>query len=125
LIKMPRHEETDVNVGRVFGVAAGLAALTAAAFVIVWLLFLYLDRREAAGTAAAPPLAEGQGLRQPPEPRLQTAPRADLRTFRAQEDALLDTYQWADKSAGTVRIPISEAMKLVVQRGLPAREVKP
>jgi hypothetical protein len=122
---MSRHEESDVNINRVFGVAAGLATLTAAACVIVWLLFLYLDRREAASAAGGSPVAEGQGLRQPPEPRLQTAPRTDLREFRTREDALLDSYQWADKSAGTVRIPITEAMKLVVQRGLPAREVKP
>ena len=122
---MSRHEETDVNINRVFGVAAGLAGLTAAACVIVWLFFVYFDRREAASAAAAPPVAEGQGLRQPPEPRLQISPRADLLTFRAAEDAVLDGYQWADKTAGTVRIPISEAMKLVVQRGLPAREVKP
>jgi hypothetical protein len=122
---MSRHEETDVNINRVFGVAAGLAGLTAAACVVVWLFFLYFDRREAASAAAAPPVAKGQGLRQPPEPRLQTSPRTDLRTFRAAEDAVLDGYHWADKTAGTVRIPISEAMKLVVQRGLPAREVKP
>lgn len=122
---MARHEETDVNINRVFGVAAGLAALTAIAGLIVWLLFVYLDRREATSATTARPVAEGQGLRQPPEPRLQTAPRADLRAFRTQEDQVLDTYQWADKSAGTVRIPISEAMKLVVQRGLPAREAKP
>jgi len=122
---MSRHEETDVNVNRVFAVAAGLAALTAAACLVVWLVFIYFDRRESASAAFAPPLAEGQGLRQPPEPRLQTTPRSDLRAFRTHEDALLDSYQWADKGAGTVRIPISEAMKLVVQRGLPAREAKP
>jgi len=122
---MSRHEESDVNINRVFAVAAGLAALTAAACVVVWLVFIYLDRREAASAASAPPVAEGQGLRQPPEPRLQTAPRSDLRAFRTQEDALLDGYQWVDKGAGTVRIPIGEAMKLVVQRGLPAREAKP
>jgi hypothetical protein len=119
---MSRHEETDVNINRVFGVAAGLAGVTAAAFVIVWLLFLYLDRREAASAASEAPVVEGQGLRQPPEPRLQISPRTDLLTFRAAEDAVLDGYQWADKTAGTIRISISEAMKLVVRRGLPARE---
>jgi len=63
---MSRHEETDVNVNRVFAVAAGLAALTAAACLVVWLVFIYFDRRESASAAFAPPLAEGQGLRQPP-----------------------------------------------------------
>src|SRR5262249_41523945 len=65
--------------------------------------------------------------RLPPEPRLQPeppewrTPREDLRDFRRQEDETLNTYGWADKNAGAVRIPISEAMKLTVQRGLPAR----
>jgi hypothetical protein len=119
---MSRHEETDVNVGAVFGFAAGLAALTAVAFVVVWLFFEYFDRREMSNSRPMYPVAEGQGLRLPPGPRLQTAPRADLQEFRAREDALLDSYQWTDKSAGTVRIPITEAMKIVVQRGMPARE---
>jgi hypothetical protein len=119
---MSRHEESDVNVGAVFGFGAGLAALTAVVFVVVWLVFVFLDRRERSIEAPAYPLAEGQGLRLPPEPRLQTAPRTDLREFRSREDALLDSYQWVDKASGVVRIPVSEAMKLVVQRGLPSRE---
>jgi len=121
---MQRHEESDINVNRVFEVGAGLAAVTAVVFVVVWLFFVYFDRRETSSTAPAHPVAEGQGLRLPPEPRLQTTPRADLREFRSREDALLDSYQWADKAAGVVRIPIGEAMKLVVQRGLPAREAQ-
>ena len=52
-------------------------------------------------------------------------PRQDLRDLRAQEDELLNSYSWADKDAGTVRIPISEAMKLVVERGFPVQEPKP
>lgn len=122
---MSRHEETDVNINLVFGVGGGLAALTALVFVVVWLFFGYFDRREASSGMSAPPLAAGQGLRLPPEPRLQTSPRTDLREFLAQEDALLDTYEWTDKAAGTLRIPIAEAMKLVVERGLPAREARP
>lgn len=122
---MSRHEESDVNVGAVFGVGAGLTAITVAAFVIVWLFFVYFDRREMSNTTAAYPVAEGQGLRLPPEPRLQTTPRKDLREFRSSEDTLLDSYQWGDKASGIVRIPVTEAMKLVVERGLPAREAKP
>ena len=57
----------------------------------------------------------------PPEPRLQTNPREDLRELRAKEDELLGSYGWVDKNAGVVRIPIEDAMKLTVERGLPAR----
>jgi hypothetical protein len=67
------------------------------------------------------PLAVGEGNRLPPEPRLQTNPREDLRDLRAKEDAILESYGWVDRNAGVVRIPIDEAMKLTVQRGLPSR----
>ena len=68
------------------------------------------------------PLAADQQTRLPPEPRLQTNPREDLRLLREQEDAILKSYGWVDRPAGVVRIPIEEAMKLTVQRGLPARQ---
>ena len=35
---------------------------------------------------------------------------------------MLDSYGWVDKNAGIVRIPIDEAMKLTLQRGLPTRQ---
>ena len=116
------HETTDVDIR---GIVAFAAALFVAAVVIhffVWLLFAYFSAREAARVAPEYPLAAGQETRLPPEPRLQTNPRQDLADLRAQEDAVLNSYGWVDKNAGVVRIPISEAMKLVVQRGLPARE---
>ena len=39
----------------------------------------------------------------------------------AAEDATLKSYQWVDRNAGVVRIPIDEAIKLTLQRGLPSR----
>jgi hypothetical protein len=45
--------------------------------------------------------------------------------FRRQEDAVLSGYGWVDKNAGTVRIPIEEAMRLTVERGLPSRADAP
>ena len=57
-----------------------------------------------------------------PEPRLQAEPRRELRQFREQEDHWLGTYGWTDKSAGLIRVPIEQAMELLLQRGLPVRE---
>ena len=68
------------------------------------------------------PLAATQENRVPPGPRLQTNPRDDMRELRARDEEILTSYGWVDKNAGIVRIPIDEAMKLVVQRGLPARQ---
>jgi hypothetical protein len=116
------HETTDVNIRGIFTFAAGLFSAAVVIHFFVWLLFAYFSTREAARVAPEYPLAAGQQTRLPPEPRLQTNPRQDLADLRAQEDAVLNSYGWVDRNAGVVRIPISEAMKLMVERGLPARE---
>ena len=67
------------------------------------------------------PLAATEEQRVPPVPRLQQFPRNELYTFRNEERDRLETYGWESKAAGTVHIPIEEAMKLMVERGLPAQ----
>jgi hypothetical protein len=115
------HEESDVDIGAIFKVATGLMILAAAIHVVVWLVFVYFNGREATNPRAQYPLAAGHELRLPPAPRLQVTPRQDLRDLRAREDQILNGYQWVDRSAGIVRIPIAEAMKLTVERGFPVR----
>ena len=115
------HEGSDVNVRAILGFGAGLLVAAVLIHFIVWLLFLYLSGRDATRDAADYPLAAGQATRVPPEPRLQTTPREDLRALRAREEEILSSYGWVDKTTGIVRIPIDEAMKLTLQRGLPAR----
>lgn len=56
---------------------------------------------------------------EPPPPRLQIYPAADLARFRADEENKLNTYYWIDKQKGIVHIPISQAMKEVAQKGIP------
>jgi len=57
-----------------------------------------------------------------PEPQLETNERTELNTIRLGEEETLSTYDYVDKSAGIVRIPIDRAMDLIVQRGLPVRQ---
>jgi hypothetical protein len=90
--------------------------------LVVWVLFKYFDAREARRVVPEYPLAATQEKREPPEPKLQVNPREDLEELRRQEDQILNSAGWVDKNAGIVRIPIEEAMKLVVQRGLPSRQ---
>ena len=118
------HEGSDVNVRAILGFAAGLIVAAALIHFIVWLLFLYLSGTETTRDTPDFPLAAGQATRVPPEPRLQATPREDLRALRAREEEILRSYGWVDKTAGVVRIPIDEAMKLTLQRGLPARAGK-
>jgi hypothetical protein len=116
------HETSDINLRGVLVFALGLLITGIIIHLLVWLLFLYFAGRAAAATETQYPLARGHGDRLPPEPRLQTNPREDLRDLRANEDKILNSYGWVDKNTGTVRIPVSEAMKLAVERGLPARQ---
>jgi hypothetical protein len=57
----------------------------------------------------------------PPEPRLQVLPAADLQRALATDQEKLAGYDWVEPNAGVVRIPIERAMELVVERGLPVR----
>ncbi len=55
-----------------------------------------------------------------PNPRLQTDDgNMDVAEMHAREDMLLNHYSWADEKKQTVRIPITLAMQLIAQKGLP------
>lgn len=57
----------------------------------------------------------------PPPPRPEAIPGQTLQSVRATEAALLNTYEWIDRDAGIVRLPIDRAMDLIVRRGLPVQ----
>lgn len=55
-----------------------------------------------------------------PEPRLQLDDGyQEIADMHAREDLLLNNYSWIDRSKGTVRIPIDQAILIIAQRGLP------
>ena len=112
------YEKEDADTRMVIraGILLALAALVASALVLF--LFRWLAEREAKGDAPPPPMAAGlDPNRVPPAPRLQTLPTQDLDAARAEEERTLTTYGWVDEHAGTVRIPIAEAMRLLAERG--------
>ena len=120
------HRETsDVDLAGVLRFAIGLIVAGIAIHVLVWYLLVYFSREAARPVPAEFPLATGTLRRLPPEPRLQTDPRGDLTHMRQDEDRILQSYGWIDRNAGIVRIPIDEAMKLTLQRGLRARPAAP
>jgi hypothetical protein len=112
---VPRgHETRDASLRAILWVAAGLVGV---ALVVHVALYFELEgmwglRRR----ALPPPSPVASALPEaPPEPRLQTAPAADLRALRAAEDAELHGYGWVDRQAGVVHIPIERAMELVAR----------
>jgi hypothetical protein len=120
-----RHETSDVNVRAILTVGAGLAALTIAVSALVWLLVVFLSGRAARSGPREYPLAVAHEQRLPPEPRLQTNPREDLSELQQAEEQVLGSYGWVDKGTGVVRIPVDEAIRLTLERGLPVRAEEP
>ena len=116
------HEESDVNVRAVGGFVVALLVVAVIVHLAMWGLLRFFEAHATNQAAQLVyPLATKQEQRLPPEPRLQTNPRQDLADLRAAEDETLTTYGWVDKNAGVVRIPIEQAMKLTLERRLPAR----
>ncbi|HEY3131235.1 MAG TPA: hypothetical protein VGL91_17390 [Acidobacteriota bacterium] len=121
------RERRDVNIRGILIFGVALLACTIVIYLILWGLLRHFEVQTQRLEAKAPPLAR-ERQQVPPEPRLQGAPRhenspsMDIERFRAQEDQLLNSYGWVDSKAGVVRIPIEDAKKLLLQRGLPVRE---
>jgi hypothetical protein len=52
-----------------------------------------------------------------PEPMLQKKPQDDLKRFELEQRMALSGYGWVDRAKGIARIPIEEAMRIVIARG--------
>jgi len=126
------HEHSDINIAALtrsivimFGVVAGTA-------VLMWLLFGLLESQAAARDPTVSPLAMPATAMPPttiatpffggaPEPRLMTGEPAYLSQVRDEAQQQLHGYGWVDETAGVARIPIEEAKKLTIERGLAVR----
>jgi hypothetical protein len=115
------HEEGDVNIRAVLTFAVGIAVVVALAAGLMGIMFRVLSNQAAARDPQVSPHALPSGQR-PPEPNLLTNEPAGLRRFHEEEARSLEGYGWVDQSAGVARVPIEQAKKLLVERGLPVRE---
>lgn len=116
------HEESDVDVRAILGWGLGLAVLALVVHVFLWGALALYERQTQSTETPAYPLAVGQRDALPPEPRLQDTPQQDMRDLRDAQRARLQGHEWINREAGIARIPIEDAMRLVVERGLPTRE---
>jgi hypothetical protein len=119
------YEHTDANVWQIakFGIWLGITAIVVhLGIAVVW---KGLVRQATETTEQQYPLATSTDSKLPPEPRLQQFPRNEVYAFRSNENDRLTHYGYVNKDAGVVHIPIDEAMKLTIQRGLPTRTEDP
>jgi len=119
------YEHTDASARTILKFLAWLAGFALLIHAGLALLFNLFVEQRVEREAPQYPLAIGEGPRVPPEPRLQRFPREDIMNFRLGEEALLHQYGWVDRTAGVVHIPIEEAMRLTVERGMPSRQQDP
>ena len=115
------YEHTDASVWTI--VKFGLWLVVSAVVIHVGLGLMYSMLKQQATVQQQEqgqryPLANAAEPRLPPAPRLQQFPRTEMYELRRDQEDKLNTYGWVNKDAGTVHIPIDDAMKLVLQRGV-------
>ena len=133
----PDFERKDISVNGVVVFLIGIAAMVVVSYFVVDVFYSVLEKHfEAQQAPVSPLVTNGQQdtRRIPPQygqdyaaylkesfpaPQLETDERTQLDKVRLGEEDILSTYDYVDKSAGTVRIPIDRAMELLVQKGLP------
>ena len=126
------HEHSDVNVRALIRFTVALLVVTVIVHILMWGLFELLERRAAQNDAALSPVARpttempANTVANPffgptQGPQLLTNEYSVLQQHRSREAEALGNYGWVDEKAGVARIPIDEAKKLILQRGLPTR----
>jgi hypothetical protein len=114
-----QHESRDADIRKLTYLALGILALIIFGFVVTEIVFYVFVGRQ---KVTAPRALFTAGARMPPPPRLQEHPGVDLQFYLNEQTQILDTYGWVDRQRGIARVPIAEAMTLLLQRGLPARK---
>jgi hypothetical protein len=126
------YEDRDLGGRGIIIFLVVLVVATAVLCLMVWGYFEYrgklmgVDPARSATVPERTRVREGNELERYREQHgvsipLQTDDVADMNRLRAREDAVLNSYGWADQNAGFVHIPIDEAMKKIEQEGLPVR----
>ena len=119
------YEHTDADVGAMVKFGFWLGISIVAVMVGIAGSYVFMKRMSAQDPQTkAYPLSDDTQFRLPPEPRLQQSPANDVYEFKLEQGKALTEYGWKDKAAGVVHIPIADAMKLTLERGLPSRETQ-
>jgi len=126
-----KFEAADINTRTILLYLFYLALAVAASFFVSIYIFRFTTKLAAESDTAPPPVRRGIGPTMPPEPRLQgmpghtTDPQQDLRNKISADEAANERLGWMDQSTGIAQIPVEEAMKLIVSKGLPALPAPP
>jgi len=128
-------EPVDVQVGTIYWYLVALGVAVALSLFVC--VYIFRFTASLAKESDTPPTAamqqmtekmseeEKQAMDYPPEPRLQGVPghendpQEDLRQKIAGDKKANETLGWIDEANGIAQIPVSEAMKIIAEKGLP------
>src|ERR1700729_2881759 len=143
LADSPGYEVTDVNVNGIVVFISSLGAFVGVFFIfcfgmgkVINTAILKSDgppnkwnqigtkpsgkRQDLTSNAVMEQQQLNQMVQRFPTPRLQTDDgNLEIAEMHAREDLLLNNYSWVDRTSGKVRIPITRAMQIIAQHGLP------
>lgn len=120
-------EKTDVEVRSIYWYLVVLAVAVALCFFVSVYILKYTKDYVSLSDPARMPAREAMGPgyhTMPPEPRLQgvpgheTDPQQDYRDKVRADTEANESYAVIDPKAGVARIPLSEAMKIIAEKGL-------
>jgi hypothetical protein len=113
------HELSDLSPKNIALFGITLAVTLVGVLLITYALFRHFYNVELSSQIAPSPLSYTP--EPTPEPHLLVNPGQSLKTMRAAEEAILNSYEWVDREQGLVRVPINRAIEILAERGLPAR----
>jgi hypothetical protein len=111
----PGHETTDVNIGAVGKYGVGLVVITVLSIALLLGVFKFFNTRDDRQAQSVDP------VKLFPQPQLIPDEPTTLGAVRDAQVKEVNGYGWVDQQKGVVRIPVEQAMDLLVKRGLPVR----
>ncbi len=136
------HETSDVNIKAILQFTFGLLLFAVVVHILMWGMLKFFESRESKQEQKSPrsPMAFTPKERLPNEPRLQAAPgfgddldigegknlelqppEAEYKILSERWNAILKNGQKDPATGAVTALPIEQAMKQVVETGLPVR----
>jgi hypothetical protein len=121
-------EKADVSPSTIYIYLIGLAVAVVLSYAVCVFVLRGTTHMAEQSDTPPPPVRQEMGSSyqaMPPEPRLQGVPghgndpQADLREKLEQDTRAMKRYEMTDQSSGIAEIPIEDAMKMIVEKGMP------
>jgi hypothetical protein len=125
------YEPRDVQTSVILKFLLYMGVAVALSFLLSYFVYIGLGRYWVSAYTPPPPSHSQVGNTMPPEPRLQgmpghfSDPQQDWRDKVKQDAEANNKLTWIDEKAGVAQIPVSDAMKLIAEKGLPAVPASP